>query len=235
MGEFQMFKRWFQSRSAAHRRTLAESGRNGSTDHGAAGEESFQHADSRVLSGNSTLKTTGNGDLGMCADFEEIYRHGTVKMPEAAYNILKVSEMIDSPHLAGMSAEAKRCALLMAFEAAGIELEVLIKDAMLRQRALNDYEEEQRGRLKEFEAAKANENRAIQTELDRIAAEYMRRVQANTDEVARCQDEFEAWQKRKQQESQRIEDAAALCARQGGVVSATNITTPRERAAVSGR
>ena len=114
-------------------------------------------------------------------------------------------------------------------------LEVLIKDAMLRQRALNDYEEEQRGRLKEFEAAKANENRAIQTELDRIAAEYMRRVQANTDEVARCQDEFEAWQKRKQQESQRIEDAAALCARQGGVVSATNITTPRERAAVSGR
>jgi hypothetical protein len=235
MGEFGMFKRWFQSRSVEHRRTLIEPSRNGTADRGTTATEAFQHADSRVMSGNSSPKNASRAAPAVCADFEEIYLSGTVKLPDAPYSILKVSEMMDSPHLAGMSPEAKRCALLMAFEAAGVELEVLIKDAMLRQRALNDYEEEQRARLKEFEAAKANENRDIQAELDRIAAEFMRRVQSNTDELARCQDEFEAWQKRKLLESQRIEEAVALCARPGGAANPANMTAPRERAAVSGR
>lgn len=230
-----MLKRFFQFHSVEQGKRLNGSDSSDSADPRQAVPEPAQPADPRVLSGASTPRAKGGTYAGISATFEEIYRSGTAKLPETAYSILKAAEMIDSQHLSGMSPEAKRCALLMAFEAAGIEVEVLLKDAMLRQRALNDFEEEQRNRLKEFETAKADENTAIQAEIDRLAAEHMRRIQANTDEVARHQDEFEAWQRRKQRESQRIADAAALCVHQGGGAAISKLTAVLERSAVSGR
>jgi predicted ATP-binding protein involved in virulence len=127
------------------------------------------------------------------------------------YNILKVSDMLNSQHLSTMSTEAKRCSLLMALEAAGAEIEDLLQDAVVRQRALNDFEDSQQNKLKDLESAKAAENRQIQGELDRLTGQYMALIQANVDEVAREQDNFRAWQRRKQEEAQRISDAATFC------------------------
>jgi small-conductance mechanosensitive channel len=124
--------------------------------------------------------------------------------------------MINSPHLAGMTPEARRCALLMALEAARMDAEEMLQDAILRQRALNDHEDSLQERLRAFESAKGDENRAIQTELDRITSQHLSRIQANLDAVARAQDEFQGWQKRKQQECQRISEAASFCVPQGG-------------------
>lgn len=150
--------------------------------------------------------------LGKFATFDEIYRNAPVKPPRALYGILKVAEMVNSPHLAGMSPAAKRGSLLMAFDAAGVQLEDLLQDAMVRQRALNEYEEGQYKSLKEFEATKANENEAIQAEIDRINAVHTARIQSNLDQVARREDDFRIWKKRKQQESEVMAEAAALCA-----------------------
>ena len=143
--------------------------------------------------------------------FEQIYQTATIKPPRLAYNILKVSEMLKSPHLEGMSTESRRCSLLMALEAAGAEVEDLLQDAVVRQRALNDFEDAELNRLKELEARKGAENREIQAELDRLTGQYMSLIQANVDAVAREQDNFRAWQKRKQQEVQRITEAATIC------------------------
>lgn len=142
--------------------------------------------------------------------FEQIYQSAAVKPPQLRYGILKVAEMASSSHLAGMTPEAKRCALLMALEAAGAEIEDLLQDALVRQRSLHDYEEKQQERLSNFEAAKLEENRAIQAELDRITSQYMARIQANVDEVACQQDYFRDWQKRKQQECNRMTETAAF-------------------------
>ncbi|HEY1339143.1 MAG TPA: hypothetical protein VGF59_16640 [Bryobacteraceae bacterium] len=147
--------------------------------------------------------------------FDHIYSSAAVRPPRLAYGILKVADMMSSTHLAGMSSESRRCALLMALDAAGAEIEDLLQDAVVRQRALNDYEEAQQEKLRQFEAAKVEENRAIQAELDRLTGQFMARIQANLDEVAREQDNFRAWQKRKQQEAQRITEAAAYCVPQG--------------------
>jgi hypothetical protein len=153
------------------------------------------------------------------ATFDEIYRGSPARGSKTAYTILKVAEMSNSTHLEGMSPEARRCSLMMALEAAGVSVDDLLQDAMIRQRALNDYEAAQENRLKEFEARKIEENRGIQDEMDRITAQYMRRIQANLDEVARQQDLFRAWQKHKQQESRRISDAAAICVPQSAPVA----------------
>ena len=146
--------------------------------------------------------------------FDEIYRTAPANPPHVGYSILKVAGMLKSPHLAGMNPDAKRAALMMALEAAGAELKDILQDAMLRQRALNDYEDTQQKRLREFEASSGEENRAIQAELDKITAQYMARIQVNVDAVAGQQDLFRAWQKSKQQESTSITEALGYCSPQ---------------------
>jgi hypothetical protein len=143
--------------------------------------------------------------------FSQIYEAAAISTPATGYNILKVAEMVNSPHVAELTADAKRCSVLMALEAAGVKLEELLQDGVFRQRALNDHEAARQRSLQEFEAEKAEANRKLQEELDRLTADYMRMMQANLDEVAREQDCFRAWQRRKQQESQRIAEAAAFC------------------------
>lgn len=163
------------------------------------------------------------------AEFDQIYQNAAVKPPSIPYSILKVVEMANSPHLQGMTPEAKRAALLMALEAAGAEIEDLLQDALVRQRALNDYAEKQQEKLNRFEAARAEENRGIQAELDRITGQYLARIQVNVDEVARQQDVLLAWQKRKQEESQRIADTVAFLVPQDNRSYSSGITAVLER------
>ena len=177
-----------------------------------------------------TATVAANPGVPKYGPFDQIYQTAAVKPPRLAYGILKVAEMMNSPHLAGMSPEARRCSLLMALEAAGAEIEDLLQDAVVRQRALNDYEDGQRGRLDAFERSKIDENKKIQQELDRLTSQHLARIQANMDEVEREQDNFRAWQKSKQQESQRITEAAAYCVPQGSAASVSSLTAVLERA-----
>jgi len=169
----------------------------------------------------------------LLTDFEQIYQSGAVKPPRLAYGILKVADMLNSAHLTGMSAEAKRSALWMALDAGNAKVEEILQDAVVRQRLLNDYEEARQRDLDSFEASALEQNRALQAELERITAQYTARMQSNLDEVARGQDNFRVWQKRKQQEGQRIADAAACCVPETSappVAGAGGLTVVLERA-----
>jgi hypothetical protein len=166
----------------------------------------------------------------LLTDFDQIYQGGAVKPPRLSYGVLKVAEMLNSPHLGGMPAESKRAALMMALDAGGAKTEDILQDAIVRQRALNDYEEARQRDLQNFEAAIQEQNRAIQEEMDRITSQYMARIQSNLDEVARAQDSFRVWQKRKQQEVQRIAVAADCCVPEYGTSAAAGLTVVLERA-----
>jgi hypothetical protein len=144
------------------------------------------------------------------SEFDQIYQRAGVR-GQAACGILKVVDMVQSPHLAGMSPEGKRCAVRMALDAVGATVEGVLQDGVIRQGVLNDYEKEQQEKLRRFEETKAEENRKLQAELDRLTHDFLQRMQSAMDEVSREQDQFRAWQKRKQQEMQRIAEAAALC------------------------
>jgi hypothetical protein len=150
------------------------------------------------------------------------------KRSPRTWGIAKAMDMLNSPHLAGMSSEAKRCALLMALEAAGTGVEGLIQDAVLQQRLLDQQQEVREAKLRRIEAGKLEQNRAVQADLDRLTAKYMARLQANLDAIAQHQDEFRAWQKGKDQESQRMTDAAAFCIPHGHVSRSATISVVME-------
>jgi hypothetical protein len=213
-----MLKQWFQSSPDLDAATERGVHRNNSVERVEPVAELATKAEP-VRDASVALTSDGSAALGRFAAFEEIYRSAPVKTSKTAFGILKVAEMVNSSHLSALSQDAKRCSLLMALDAMGVEVEDLLQDAMVRQRALNDYEEAQQKKLKEFEAAKIKENSTIQAELDRLSAVYMSRIQANLDEVARQEDNFRLWKKRKQQESESIAEAAAFCAPQGSAIN----------------
>jgi hypothetical protein len=171
-----------------------------------------------------------NATPGRYSSFEQIYQSVTNKLPRIPYNILKVSEMVSSAHLTTMSAEAKRCSLLMALEAAGVAVEDVLQDAVLRQKALSEYEDAQRSRLKSFEQSKAEENSKIQAELEKVTKAHMARIQTNLDEIAREQDIFRSWQKSKNQECERLTEAAGYCVPQGSAIGVSSLAAVLERA-----
>jgi hypothetical protein len=129
---------------------------------------------------------------------------------------MKVAEMLNSPHLAGMSIETRRGSVMMALEAAGVDVKDMLQDAMLRNRALDDYEEVQQKKLQDFESVKLEANAKLQAELERITAEYMRLIQSNVDEIAGRQDAFRIWQKNKELELQNMAGASAFCSSTSG-------------------
>jgi len=164
--------------------------------------------------------------------FEEIYSTAAVKTPARGYSILKIVEMLQNRHLADMSPDAKRNSLMMALEAAEVEIGELLQDAVTRNRALDEYEGKRQEELRSFESCRQEENDKLHGELERLTNQYMSRIQANSDHVAREQDNFRAWQKRKQQESQRITDAATFCVPQGNGPTPNSLSALLERVVV---
>ena len=83
----------------------------------------------------------------------------------------------------------------------------------MRQSAINCYESDQWEHFEEYWAAKAAENSHTQSELERITAQYQERIKRNLDEIAREKVIFATWQTMKQQEAQRIGEAAGICSK----------------------
>jgi ElaB/YqjD/DUF883 family membrane-anchored ribosome-binding protein len=141
--------------------------------------------------------------------FDEIYAAAEIKPPAHGYTIFKVAEMLRSEHIRNLPAEVKRSSVLVALDAANVKLNELIEDAVRRDRALDAYERVQQRGLNELEALKTKENQQIQSEIDRLVAEHQAKIQANKDALAKARERFESWQKKKQEEEQRIADAVA--------------------------
>ena len=150
------------------------------------------------------------GDL---LSMDDIYRAAGILAPRMGYSIRKVADMLASDHLRGVSDEMKRASVLMALDAAGISVDEVLRDAAMRQSAINSYESDQWEHFEEYWAAKAAENSHIQSELERITAQYQERIKRNLDEIAREKVIFATWQTMKQQEAQRIGEAAGICSK----------------------
>jgi hypothetical protein len=221
-----MLKRWFESTSNGNGASRLEEHRSGSADRAVAVLEP------EVVAVAVPPSAAMPED---CADFEQIYRSATVKPPQLPCGILKVVTMMNSQHLSSLTPDCRRSALMMALEAVGAQVEDLLQDAVVRERALKEFEDRQQEKLRAFEAVKLEENRKLQAEIERLSAEYTARMQRNLDEVARRQDEFRAWQRKKNQQAQQIADAAALCVPGGIGPDAGSVAAVLERACASRR
>ena len=141
--------------------------------------------------------------------FGEIYQAAEIQTPAHGYSIEKVATMLASEHLRGLSPEVKRSSILVALEASGAKIEEVIQDAVRRDRALDSYERVLRKSLSDVQAKKADENRQIEAEMNKMLADYRARIQANNETLAKESERFSTWLTLKQHEERNIADAVS--------------------------
>jgi hypothetical protein len=153
--------------------------------------------------------------------FEQIYQAAEVRTPAHGFTIFKIADMLKSEHIRSLSVEIKRSSVLLALDAAGVKVEEIIQDAVRRDRALDTFELVQQRALDQLEAKKADENKKLQQEADRVLTELRASIQANNDAVSRERERMQTWRLQKQQEERRIAEAVAPFATENPITTGT--------------
>ena len=151
--------------------------------------------------------------------FEEIYKAAEIPPAAKGYSILKVSQMLESEHLRNLPSDVRKSSILVALDAAGVDLKDVIQDAIRRDRALGTYERVQQRAVEELETRKTKENGDIQSQIDKYLTEQRAKIQTNNDEISREKERVTGWRLKKQQEEKKIAEAV------GYFVSENPITT----------
>ena len=141
--------------------------------------------------------------------FAQIYEAAEVRTPVHGFTIFKIADMLKSEHIRSLPVEIKRSSVLLALDTAGVKLQEVIDDAVRRDRALDTFEAVQQRALDQLEARKAEENKGLQVEADRVLNELRAKIQANNEDVTKERERLQGWRFQKQQEERRISDAVA--------------------------
>jgi hypothetical protein len=151
--------------------------------------------------------------------FEDIYKAAEIPPAPQGYSILKVSQMLESEHIRNLPSDVKKSSVLVALDAAGVDIKDVVQDAVRRDRALDTFERVQQRAADELEARKTKENTEIQAQIDKYVTEQRAKIQSNNEEVSREKERFTGWRLKKQQEEKKIAEAV------GYFVSENPITT----------
>jgi len=158
--------------------------------------------------------------------FEEIYQAAEIPPAPQGYSIMKVAEMLQSEHIRSMPTDVKRSTILVALDAAGVDIKDVIQDAVRRDKALDGYERVQERAITDLEAKKNQENAQIQAELDKYVAEQRAKIQSNNDDVTKEKERFFGWRLKKQQEEKKISDAVAPFVTENPITAGAASATP---------
>ena len=158
--------------------------------------------------------------------FDEIYQAAEIPPAPQGYSIMKVAEMLQSEHIRSMPTDVKRSTILVALDAAGVDIKDVIQDAVRRDKALDGYERVQERAITDLEAKKNQENAQIQAELDKYVAEQRAKIQSNNDDVTKEKERFFGWRLKKQQEEKKISDAVAPFVTENPITTGGASATP---------
>jgi hypothetical protein len=139
--------------------------------------------------------------------FDEIYKAAEIPPAPQGYSILKISQMLESERIRTLPSDVKRSSILVALDAAGVDIKEVIQDAIRRDRALDTYERVQQRAADDLEARKTKENSEIQAQIDKYVTEQRARIHSNTEAIAREKERFTGWRLKKQQEEKKIAEA----------------------------
>jgi len=157
--------------------------------------------------------------------FEEIYKAAEIPPASKGYSILKVAQMLESDHLKNLPSDVRKSSILVALDAAGVEIKDVIQDAIRRDRALDTYERVQQRAAEELENRKTKENSDIQGQIDKYVTEQRAKIQSNNDEITREKERFTGWRLKKQQEEKRIAEAVGYFVAENPITTG-DVNTP---------
>ncbi|HLW86265.1 MAG TPA: hypothetical protein VKR60_13690 [Candidatus Sulfotelmatobacter sp.] len=161
--------------------------------------------------------------------FDQIYNAAEIPPAPKGYSILKVSQMLESEHIRNLPSDVKKSSVLVALDAAGVDIKEVIQDAVRRDRALDTYERVQQRAADELESRKSKENTDIQAQIDRFVTEQRAKIQANNDEVTREKTRFTGWRLKKQAEEKKIAEAVGYFVTENPITTGPAAAGPSQK------
>jgi hypothetical protein len=158
--------------------------------------------------------------------FEEIYKAAEIPPGSKGYTILKVAQMLESDHIRNLPSDVRKSSVLVALDAAGVDIKDVIQDAIRRDRALDTYERVQQRAAEQLESRKSKENSEIQAQIDKYVTEQRAKIQANNDEISREKERFTGWRLKKQQEEKKIAEAVGYFVTENPITTGDVNTIP---------
>jgi len=176
---------------------------------GAPGERMSSAQTVAQIASSVSTEPKFSSPVSNASSFDEIYQAAEIPAAPQGYSIMKVAEMLQSEHIRSMTTDVKRSTILVALDAAGVDIKDVIQDAVRRDKALDGYERVQERAITDLEARKNQENAQIQAELDKYVSAQRAKIQSNNDDVTKEKERFFGWRLKKQQEEKKISDAVA--------------------------
>jgi len=142
-------------------------------------------------------------------DFSAVYQEARVPEPFRGYGVDKMAEILESKRLASLPREVRVAAVMASLEAAGVPLTHVIKDAVLRDRALDEFVA---AKEREVESLKArNEARvaSLKEEIASFVGERNHEIDAMKRGAEGATSAFAQLQLKKRQEEERLRNVLA--------------------------
>ena len=137
-------------------------------------------------------------------DFGEVYREVRIEPPPHGYGIDKVESMLNHPRLVSLRPEQRAAAVLAALEAAGVEFTDVLRDAVLRDQAIERFS---LAKEAEMQAERVRAEEAViraRQELDAFVTEKRSEVERLRHEIREAEERFAGLQERRRVEERRI-------------------------------
>jgi DNA-binding transcriptional MerR regulator len=145
-------------------------------------------------------------------DFAAIYSASGVAAPAHGFSAEKVLEILSSPDFASLDARAKAAALagfLRMNPAGPVPIADVIQDAVMRDQALDKFEEFLRRKAEARREQIDAENAALQAEIDALTRRNQQKMDENRRALEGEGQRLSEWQARKRIEERRLFDAVA--------------------------
>lgn len=137
-------------------------------------------------------------------DFGEVYREARVEAPAHGYGIDKIESMLNHPRLVALRPEQRAAAVLAALEAAGVEFTDVLRDAVVRDQAIERFA---LAKESEMQAERLRAEDAViraRQELDAFVTEKRAEVERLRREIKEAEARFAEIQERRRVEERRI-------------------------------
>jgi hypothetical protein len=138
------------------------------------------------------------------ADWNAVYREAGVHPPPHGYGVERVGEMLETKRFGSLDRDMKRKAILAALDAAGVSIRDVIQDAVMRDEALEAFENLKQRETEEQSGRTEGRIQTIQQELETVLRDSnaeLDRLKRGTEESVRA---FAQFQERKRTEEGRL-------------------------------
>jgi hypothetical protein len=144
--------------------------------------------------------------------FDQVYASAGVEDPEHGFTVFKLIEMMEADELRDLESATRAkviAGMLRRLPAGEVPIDDIVRDAALRDRALDAFESFLADKAATSESQLAEKNRELQEEIDELTRRNNALIEANHAAIETERQRFESWREKKQHEELRLYTAIA--------------------------